>query len=614
MARIFASKRTFVVKPIIIIMLLATALLVQNSNAQTLKSKDYDLPGASINVNIDNNGLINVKEDIRYKFTGCYHEVYRTINIENPIEPKNIIYNEPVITRAAGYCNPQCTFYNRGYELAGNFGDICDTVANFYLDYDISKGIVLGNDVAEFHYKIWGSDWNKNLHEIKGSINLPEGASEKNTNAFFNPAFVAQYQFAGNTIQYSGKNLDGYLEVRLLMPKEIFNGNNYIKGTFTKRDALLIQSHYLNSYYGYLIACIIIIITLLFFILIEPIILFNKYGREPKIDYNGIFEREPVKGIKPYVINSLCNSKVGDTDRNGITTVLLDLIRRKHITLVEIRKKKLIFDTNDLELTFVRNQKDSMTEPEKTVYDYFQSQATDNVLLWSDFLDNLKKETNANKYIALQNDFEKSVDKSYDVKKYFDKTGDNYLKLLCGILLFSAIIIFIIGQSLDTQNYPFLKSVQILVPIVCFFVVIYSIIGFVIPDKVFGKFTPEGYEIYKRSMNYKKFMTDLTLLKKYPPASIVIWEEQLVYATAFGVADKVIKDMKVIVRESTMKGSSMSPFFYGNAFHSINSSYSTANSTIAAAAAKHSGGHSGGGFSGGGSVGGGFGGGGGGAR
>ena len=46
-------------------------------------------------------------------------------------------------------------------------------------------------------------------------------------------------------------------------------------------------------------------------------------------------------------------------------------------------------------------------------------------------------------------------------------------------------------------------------------------------------------------MNFKKFLTDNSLIKEHPPESIVVWNKYLVYGTALGVADKVYESMKL---------------------------------------------------------------------
>ncbi len=47
----------------------------------------------------------------------------------------------------------------------------------------------------------------------------------------------------------------------------------------------------------------------------------------------------------------------------------------------------------------------------------------------------------------------------------------------------------------------------------------------------------------------KKYMEDFSMLDKREIPEIVIWEQFLVYATAFGIADKVIKQLKAVYKE-----------------------------------------------------------------
>lgn len=47
----------------------------------------------------------------------------------------------------------------------------------------------------------------------------------------------------------------------------------------------------------------------------------------------------------------------------------------------------------------------------------------------------------------------------------------------------------------------------------------------------------------------KKYMEDYSMLKEREIPEIAIWEHFLVYATAFGIADKVIKQLKIVYKE-----------------------------------------------------------------
>jgi uncharacterized membrane protein len=557
-------------------------------------ARDYKLTGTEVSISLGKDGTTSVHEDIGYLFKGCYTEVYRDNNI-----PKTMLVNTPYIKSISASCMPFCQVQDRDYEIAGDFGQICDSEARFFVDFTVVRGITLGSDTAELHYKIWGEKWGKPLAKLAGLITLPEGANAGNTEAYFNPmGIVNEQHFEGNTLKFSTGKFYGYLEVRLLMPKEVFSqGQNFrVYPSLSKESATKVQSDYAARYYAitYGMALLYAIIILSFAAL--PYWLYKKYGTELKISYNAIFEREPVQGMKPYVINSLCSLRTGDTDNNAVIATLLDLVRRKHIELKETKTKALFGMKNDILLVFKDNPRNKMSTPEGLVYSYFSKFATSGQLLWSKFMSEIKSRPKAIAYLKMAEDFEKAVDNEYNPKKYFSATGDTIFKALCaGMIVLGIILIWASGIS---ANYPMLSFSAYLAP----FMIMLPIIGFLVPRRVFGRFT-QGYEIYLRSMNYKKFLTDMTLLKKYPPASIIIWEEHLVYATMFGVANEVIKEMKILVSESSMKSSSLYPMYNAATLSSFNS----ANSVASSHSSSSSGGMHGG-------VGGGFGGGGGGAR
>jgi uncharacterized membrane protein len=101
--------------------------------------------------------------------------------------------------------------------------------------------------------------------------------------------------------------------------------------------------------------------------------------------------------------------------------------------------------------------------------------------------------------------------------------------------------------------------------------------------------------------NFYKFMTDQTLMKEKAPADIILWEEYLVYATAFGISDKVTAAFKV--RFPTASEMGRSPMYSNIALAgALRSSMFTMSNSYRSAASS---GHSSGGFGSGGGGGGG---------
>ncbi len=102
----------------------------------------------------------------------------------------------------------------------------------------------------------------------------------------------------------------------------------------------------------------------------------------------------------------------------------------------------------------------------------------------------------------------------------------------------------------------------------------------------------------------KRYMEDFSLLKEKEVPDLALWEEYLVYATAFGIADKVIKQLKLVYPkyDEMMQSGSYTYMNYmlsselnGMLIHHMNSVYNGYQSAYSLAHSSSSG--SGGGFS-----------------
>ena len=118
-----------------------------------------------------------------------------------------------------------------------------------------------------------------------------------------------------------------------------------------------------------------------------------------------------------------------------------------------------------------------------------------------------------------------------------------------------------------------------------------AIIAFLTPSTLFGRWKGEYYKEKLEWDAFRKFLSDMAMMKKYLPEDVVVWKEWLIYGTALGVGENVIKAMNalnVVIPDV----STASSVYYS--FHSVNSSVASAYS------AATGGGGGGGGFGGGG--------------
>ena len=141
-----------------------------------------------------------------------------------------------------------------------------------------------------------------------------------------------------------------------------------------------------------------------------------------------------------------------------------------------------------------------------------------------------------------------------------------------------------------------MKKVLILISIL---LIIIAIVAILINNKL-NRLTQKGIDERTKWKGLKKYMEDFSLLNEKEVPALNIWEHFLVYATAFGIADKVIKQLKVVYPEiENMDKFTTTSYIYLMSHTDFNSSFSSAiNSGFSAAISSGAGG--GGGFSGGG--------------
>ena len=72
--------------------------------------------------------------------------------------------------------------------------------------------------------------------------------------------------------------------------------------------------------------------------------------------------------------------------------------------------------------------------------------------------------------------------------------------------------------------------------------------GFVIEKNrgIQSKLTEEGFRMITEALGFKKYLNDFTLIAEREVQEVELWDDYLVYAALFGIADKVAREMKRI--------------------------------------------------------------------
>lgn len=593
-----------------------------------LKNLDY-------NVTLNSDGTANVTEtwDISIEDTNTLFKTfeidkskYSEITNVSVIEITNGINKSFSRIYSEKYHVDKNCFYalinsKKQFEIAwGVHEDDSYSRRQFKINYTIVDAVKNYNDCSEFYWQFISTSSAIPSKNVTGTITLPSNLENlQNLKVWAHgPLNGNIYIESSNSVKFEVANLNSHtmLETRVVTPNNIFNQNLNTSNT-NKLDSILEQEQkwadeankererIANREKFIRIGLIIfysisnIIGLFIMIILIKKI---KKYKKELEIapNYkptmpNKYFRDIPNEKATPADAGYLYYFKTA-TFSTHITSIfsatLLDLCLKKYLSfeIIENNKKDINVKLN----TDISTLK-PLSADELEVYNFLKNVSSTNSFTMKDFEKYCKN--HSTKFNTICSSIEKNAKNNQIENGNYDKN------------LIST------SQKWSSNGVAFLVlSIFICIPFMAL-AIIPSIIASYYCFKIYGRYntlTQKGVDEKESWVGLKNYMNDFSLLKEKEVPELVLWEKYLVFATAFGIADKVLSQLKVIYPElndtNYLKNNGYSYFYLmyhhnmaNNFIHSINNSVTnTYNSTNYS-----SGSGSGGGFSGGGGFGGG---------
>lgn len=259
---------------------------------------------------------------------------------------------------------------------------------------------------------------------------------------------------------------------------------------------------------------------------------------------------------------------------DGYSAALLSLAYKDYLELVRINPAKDWNGKNTkivLKEALVANRK-PLTEIERNYLqlinrhavaneislDSLQNKVSNDYQYTDSFLKNVT--TSLNRY-GLENGY-------YQIADY--KKPRNSIRALAGVLAFMGLAIMLIG------NISIYGS-RLDLAFGSFFIIggafILCALLLTIASRKFVLLTQFGEDEYEKWYGLYHFLNSETLMKEREVLDLVIWEQYLIYATAFGISEKVVKALKIRVPEETLQNSAIlyNPMFRSRAFYYTNS-------------------------------------------
>ena len=555
------------------------------------------------------------------KYTGISD--VKVIDVTNGIERK---FEE--INKLMYHVTKNCYYGMKNsdgdFEIAWGVGlDNSSETKKYKISYTVKDAITKYSDYAELYWQFVGKDFEINANTITGRITLPTSVETKDKIKVWGHTEDLNgeiYATSLNTIEFEiNKFRSGrYVEVRTLFPTNIISYSNRTKTTTILDKAIEEETEWANEanarrqrkekFKKVVIGIYAIADILLSFVFLKKSKkAFEKAKtiEEPRQTIDIKYFRElprknatPSQALDVYKTTTIpfTSQEIGKI----FSATLLDLSLKKCVEFGQDDKK-------NIKIKILKRTSDELQMSEKEVLEFIVKAAKNQDEITVKQLEKYMKNY-PSKIQSIKNHIESATQKELDQNELYNKEIEKertsyateaygYIGVIIFIAIFASVFAFV-----------FIEAKYVLIGMSIF--ILTAIINIIAISKVYKKmnpFTNKGFDESAMWKGLKKYMEDFSMLDKREVPELVVWEEFLVYATAFGIADKVLKQLKIVYKD-IYKDMDMDSYSYMYFMMNTNFSSSFSNEISSSVSSSYtstlsSGSGSGGGFSGGGGFG-----------
>ena len=451
---------------------------------------------------------------------------------------------------------------NNEYEIAWGVSIDTTTRKQYLIRYTVKDVIKKYNDCAELYWQFVGSEFEISADSITGIIKLPNKVSDKDelkvwghTEYLNGEIYVTDLDIVEfNVNKYKSGN---FVEVRIAMPTYVMSKLENTSN-INKIDSIIEQEtkwaneanarrDRRNKNFKLLILATILVNTSIGIMFSKKIKKNKQFLEknpnilpEQQLEY---YRELPDKEETP--LEAVFILKTGYKQSclpNVFSATILNFALKGYIRIEQEGKT--------IKILLNKIKTDELTGDEKKVLEILRAASNNNELTMAELEKYIKNYPS--KLMNLNSTFEKVSKTQASEKGKFDTNRFNkqivYAEKNVGYIF---LLIIIITASIFTIGYAY-KNVQSML-ITCtiislaFFIVV-TIINLILNIKIttsFNGFTQKGINEQEQWKAFKKYMEDFSYLNEKEVPQLVLWEKYLVFATAFGIADKVLKQLKV---------------------------------------------------------------------
>lgn len=612
------------------------ALIIGMAFHQVQAASDFDLKKLDFNATLNTDGSMNVTETWQVKINGETNTLFKTFEkdsskysgITNVSVAEIQNGSKRTFSQSFQWKNHVSTNYFHALTYQGKFEiawgvNKSSGTHTYVVNYTVKDAVKVYADCAELYWQFIGEDFEVPVDNVTGKIHLPNGVETiDNMRVWGHGQLNGEIEREDErTISfYMSPFITGtYLEVRVaILEPEMFTGATRTSNREVLQTILSEETAWANEanakrerikqneallFWGTIIVCGIVAVIFVILIIknLKKIKETPKMEATQKLDY---FRDIPDESSTP--------SEVGFLYYYGKTSLSMIMPRILSSTMLDLALKKQIEFEVHPELS--KNEQviikmvagengEKLKTSEKMIYDLFQTIARGTGTFNMKEFEKYAKRNNTtflNKLNEIEAVAKVEQEAAGNYDKEIKKKHDNWIAKGTGAL---AAIIIAAFFALGLLEVNIIALAVAIIP-----VVIYAMTCFTMGGK-FSGLTQKGLDEKEQWEGLRKYMEDFSLIKDREVPELVLWEKYLVYATLFGNAEKVLKQLKVVYPEFSNDDYMRNTTYFYLVAHtdfnhsfvsSVNTAMQRAYQSSIASSSSSSGGGFGGGFSGGG--------------
>ena len=501
----------------------------------------------------------------------------------------------------------------------------------FEIEYEMTNAALRYNDSSELYLSFYSGNTIKYLNSFKAQVLIPDKDMPRignysahtygtNSNTFpFTESDLLNPGYHTFSIDLDKSDLkfrpyNEYIELAVIAfgdDKHIFAehaSNNMFSNTNVLDDIhheldeyKALPSKYVFPKFLIFVVCSSIAYLVIWYVRKLDKKIKKKYLYKPEIDYQ--YFRDIPSNLDPYFAARLvfCKTKPNKKIEDEYAAIMLSLVQKKYIELDRIDPNKdyipsniriiikynsningiFSSETNEAFSQELQNQLEPLTVTEKYYFNLIEKHSrnydTWRGTLLSKFQESIKTNiSSTSTFVTNIIEAEKKIGttegyfNNSDYKKYQNKYKT--VSYVLGIIGLLSLILF------NILSYPTRYDFAFGAYTVLGLGLIYSAYYLYQQSKTYILLTQFGENEYAKWKGLYNFLNSDTLMNERTVIELPIWEKYLVYATAFGISQKVIAAINVRYPEYILENNTSmlgNTYFFSRSFHHYNHSFTS---------------------------------------